>query len=401
MGYTEGRKSQFLGMYEILSGETQRRVEGISLFALAFCFAICILTFFVTIILGLKLGWDLLIFIFIACICMSAYLLITGKQTSIGYAAFLYGVLLLIAIDPFIAIKNHPELLSWMLVNDCMSFIGLTLFAVLFLGGHHALATGIIGGLSFTGAIILSGDFQALESLPFMLGLYIIIQGLLFSTHWMIKHYLQEIKIESDSRKAAIEDLKATVTQKEQLISKVQHRVFNNLQNLKSLIAMKTRDADLVGARLSVADLQRCIGSLSIAYEANHGYEDKDVVDFAMLVDMAMHYAFEAWERPWFNHSFEGLEQGAFFIGMDPAVNFTMVLSESIGLLASAMKPDGSIAVTAERDGDALVLKAKAMGEIGEGFIEGLLPSFRKLAGQSASFERDGFSLRVGAEGLE
>ena len=158
---------------------------------------------------------------------------------------------------------------------------------------------------------------------------------------------------------------------KDATIREIHHRVKNNLQTVSALLRMQARRAEQPEAQAALREAERRVATIATVHDALSQNID-EIVDFDEVFGQVLRQAALVAES---DHKVSVQLEGRFgMVGGDAAQALVTVLAE---LVANAVehglaKRDGTVTVTAQRDGAALKV---LVSDDGEGLTEGKVMS--------------------------
>ncbi len=165
-------------------------------------------------------------------------------------------------------------------------------------------------------------------------------------------------------RKAAEEQIKASLREKEVLLREIHHRVKNNLQVISSLLHLQSKSVDGAEAQQLFSESQNRIRSMALIHERLYQSDDLAQVDFAAYLDRLTEHLLHSYNaRP--NDITLDLQAETSALSVDQAIPCGLIVNE---LVTNALKhafPDGdggTITVTFTRTGDGARLSVADTG---------------------------------------
>ncbi|HOX19012.1 MAG TPA: histidine kinase dimerization/phosphoacceptor domain -containing protein [Spirochaetales bacterium] len=201
---------------------------------------------------NLTLGWDFVPLAILLTAAWHGFFRIRSGNFRAGIVPFVWAAILDVNLEPLIALSDPLSLSSYLLTNGAAgAILGLMLGAV---GGplQAALAFGSIG-LATAAYLAGSGSRVLLEALPYVMVAWVILGVIVVAISRIVADFVARIKDETESNRRALAALEEAARIREGLLREIEHRVYNNLQVMRSLLSLEATGAARDGEALARA----------------------------------------------------------------------------------------------------------------------------------------------------
>lgn len=201
---------------------------------------------------NLTLGWNFAPLAILLVAAWHGFFRIRSGEFRAGIVPFVWAAILDVNLEPLVARSDPLSLSAYLLTNGAAgAILGLMLGAI---GGplQAALAFGSIG-FATAAYLVGSGSRVLLEALPYVMVALVILGVIVVAISRIVADFVARIKDETESNRRALAALEDAARIREGLLREIEHRVYNNLQVMRSLLSLEATGAAREGEALSRA----------------------------------------------------------------------------------------------------------------------------------------------------
>ncbi|MBN1243076.1 MAG: sensor histidine kinase [Spirochaetales bacterium] len=201
---------------------------------------------------NLTLGWDFAPLAILLVASWYGFFRIRAGHIRAGIVPFVWAAILDVNLEPLVATSNPLALSSYLLTNGAAgAILGLMLGAV---GGplQAGLAFASIG-LATAAYLAGSGSPVLIESLPYVMFAWVILGVIVVAISRIVADFVARINNETEGNRRALAALAEAARIREGLLREIEHRVYNNLQVMRSLLSLEAAGAARDGEALARA----------------------------------------------------------------------------------------------------------------------------------------------------
>jgi PAS domain S-box-containing protein len=152
--------------------------------------------------------------------------------------------------------------------------------------------------------------------------------------------FMVSVGVDITERRAAEEQIRVALHEKELLLKEIYHRVKNNLQMVVSLLTLQARNAGNAAAQAALRDSAHRMRSMALVHEQLYQSGDLTVIDFAQYAQQLVHQIVEAQGEAAVRVPLKS-DIAAIDVGIETAVPLGLIVNELVSNAYKHAFPDG------------------------------------------------------------